>query len=255
MKSEAVGGIAGFVGRRIGRVLSDRARRPVVEGVHAVRGLSGPVVRAFVDGFLAERIVTATWPSIAVLVAVISIHGLSLVTMSGEPARVLIGLVVFAALGFSAYGVLRGALVMLPHARVWFVARLAPVPHARLLLFQWLRGQINEALARPEAADFTEGVVAAALAEFQQTHRLGANELAFVLADDLAPVLVRHLLRRLVVLLGPLVGAFLYYRLAIYPDIIARYTTIGPWGIAAYPFAAAADILLQTHWRALLQGS
>jgi hypothetical protein len=253
MMGETASGLAGYLGRRLGRLLSDQVQQPVIDGVHTIRGLSSVVSRAFLDAFLAEKIVAATWPSVTVLGAVASIHALSLFAVQAEAARVLIGMVVLAALGFSAYGIIIGGQVMLPHVRVWLVARLSPVRHARWLIFQWVRSEYSKIMETPDKGDFKQDILASAIVEFQRAQRLGANDVAFLLANDLAPVLVRHVLFRSAVLLGPLILAFLYYRLSIYPDIIARYTTIGPWRIALYPLAAAVDAVLQTHLRALLQ--
>lgn len=211
-------------------------------------------MRSVVDAFLADRIATATWPSLVVLSAIVSVHFLTLLAFSPEHDRILVGLVVLGAFAWSAYGLTKGVRAAWPHARLWFVTLLPPLRHVRLLIFQFVRDQHMAITTIRAGNGFKTDVVKAALEQFQDRNRIGPEQVAFKLADELAPLLIRHLLQRTAVLIGPMVCAFAYYRMVVYPDIIARYTTIGPWSIAIYPFAALADGLLGTHIRSALQG-
>jgi hypothetical protein len=249
MKPKTVEGFAGFIGRQIGSVVADQVSSPVTDVVHSIRGLSGPILRAFIDAFLAEKIATSTWPSLAVLAAVVVIHFVSLAAFSHEQDRILVGLIVLAAYVWSAFGMVKGFNASLPHIRLWLVTRLSPTRQARLLIFQWVREKYTEVVSRKAAADFKQDVVASALMYVQQANKVGPNEIAFLLADHLAPVLVRHVIRRTLILVLPIFGALLYYRRVLYPDIIAKYTDIGPWRLALYPLAAAADGVFGTHLR------
>ena len=254
MKNKIVNRFARLIGRRLSRLLSHKVSNDVTGLVHEARGLSEPLSRALLDSFLTDRIVTATWPSVVVLAAVVSIHFLSMFALSAEHDRVLAGMVVLLALIWSIYGTVQGVRALGPHIRLWFVTRLSPIKQARLLIFQQIRLLHTSLTTMKEGAGFTQDIAAAAVAHFQNANGVGPNQMAFMLADHLAPVLVRHLLRRGAFLILPLAGAFFYYRLVLYPVIIARHTDIGPWSIALYPLAALADVIAGTHLRATLQG-
>jgi hypothetical protein len=249
MKPKTVDGFAGFIGRQIGRVLADRFSSPLTDGVHSIRGLSGPILRAFIDAFLAEKIATSTWPSLAVLAAIVVIHFVSLTAFSHEQDRILVGLIVLAAYVWSAFGMVKGFNASLPHIRLWLVTRLSPTRQARLLIFQWVREKYSEVVSRRATADFEQNLVASVLMQVQQAKRVGPDDIAFMLAEHLAPVLIRHVIRRALILVLPIVAALIYYRRVLYPDIIAKYTDNGPWRLALYPLAAAADGVIGTHLR------
>ena len=254
MRTRIINRFGSLIGRRLSRVLSRTVSNDVTGLVHEARGLSEPLSRALLDSFLTDRIVTATWPSVVVLAAVVSIHFLSMFALSAEYDRILAGLVVLLALVWSIYGTVQGVRALGPHVRLWFVTRLSPIKQARLLIFQQIRLLHTNLTAVKEGVGFTQNIAAAAVEHFQHANGVGPNQVAFMLADHLAPVLVRHLLRRGAFLIMPLAGAFLYYRMVLYPGIIARHTDIGPWNVALYPLAALADALAGTHLRATLQG-
>ncbi len=88
--------------------------------------------------------------------------------------------------------------------------------------------------------------------EFQTATDLEPDELAFRFADRLADSAIRHLIKRLFLLMAPFFGAFLYYRIIIYPQVIHRYASIGSFMIAFYPFAALSDATFGTHLRLFL---
>ena len=253
MRSKKVGEIEGRLGGLLGSLLSNQVSNDLAITSHEAIRLSGPFLRALVDAFLADKIVTATWPSVAMLGAVVSVHFLTLLAFSPELDRILVGIVVLASLCWSVYGLTKGAKAAWPYVRLWFVTLLPPARYARLLIFQYVREQYAAITTMKAGEGFKTDVLKAAWEQFQNENRVEPEQVAFRLADHLAPVLVRHLLQRTAALVGPVLCAFVYYRLVIYLDIIARYTTIGPWSIAIYPLAALADGLMDTHLRTALQ--
>jgi hypothetical protein len=252
MGRSRVGGLAGIVGRAVSGLISDHLGHAVPQAFRETSRVSEPLLRSVVDAFLADKIATVTWPSVVVLGAIFSVHLLTLFAFSPETDRILVGLVVLAAFAWSAYGLTRGIQAFWPYARLWFVTLLPPMMHVRLLIFQFVREQ-HAAITAIEAGNgFKTDIMKAALEHFQDRNRLGPDLVAFKFANELAPVLIRHLLQRTAVLIGPMVCAFGYYRLVLYPDVIARFTTIGPWSISIYPVATLVDGVLGTHFRSAL---
>jgi hypothetical protein len=240
------------IGRRVGELVASQVKSDVTKSHESLRRLSGPLLCAVVDAFLADRIVLATWPSILVLVAVVSIHVVGLLGLSQEGIRILVGAIIFAALAWSAYALAKGAVKIWPYLCQWYVTLLSPTLHARLMLFHYIRRQHHTLTDMTVGAGFKTDMFGAALREFQDSQQIGPDRLAFGLAEHLAPVLVRHLLRRAVVLVLPVALALGYYRYSVYPDVVARYTSVGPWGVAVYPLAAAIDTVVGTHLRAFI---
>jgi hypothetical protein len=213
MGSNRVGGVAGMFGRALGGFISDQVNHTMVNMLRGTSRLSEPIMRSVVDAFVADSIATATWPSVVVLGGILSVHFLTLLAFSPEHDRMLVGLVVFAAFAWSVYGLTTGVKAAWPHVRLWFVTLLPPVRHVRLVLFQVLREQ-HTAITAIQAGDgFTTDIAKAALQQFQDSNGMGPEQIAFKFANELAPVLIRHLLQRTVVLVGPVVCAFFYYRL------------------------------------------
>jgi hypothetical protein len=91
-----------------------------------------------------------------------------------------------------------------------------------------------------------------ALKEFQTSSDLEPDELAFRFSDRLADTAMRHLIKRFSLLIAPFFGAFLYYRMIIYPQVIHKYASIGSFPITLYPFAALCDEVFGTHFRHFL---
>jgi hypothetical protein len=252
---DALGSLAGLIGRSLGRGISGRLHGEAADVTRYVRRFSGPLARAFVDAFVAERIATATWPSAVVLTAIIIAHLIATVAPDPERDRFTVGCIVLAAAFWSGYAVVKGALVALPHCRLWLVTQLSPVRHARLLIFQ---------LVQEVCAEFTPGLsgtgvratfIAELLEGFQENNRLQPRTLAFEIAEDLARVVVLHIAKRLVMLVVPVAAAVCYYRFVVYPDMIANYTSMGPWSVALYPLAALCDLITGTKIRWALQGT
>ncbi|MCQ4161147.1 hypothetical protein NON00_14575 [Roseomonas sp. GC11] len=244
-------GAAGAAGRQLGEWAAARWGAPIREAFESGKGLSGPLARALLDGAVVEQVVGAVWPSFAVLAALLGLHALAVWLGAPELERVATGLVVLGALGWTVYGVVAGARVAAPHLRLWAVTRLSPVAQARLVLFRLIRAEHERARALLPGDGMAGTLLRAALDEMERRLDLSPGRAAFALADHLAPVLLRHLLGRLGLLVAPVAGALLYYRFAIYPGLLSA-TGMGPWSIALYPGAAALDAALGTEWRAML---
>lgn len=251
MLDGAIAGAAGAAGRQLGEWLAARWGGSLREGFENGKGLTGPLARALLDTVVVDQIVGTIWPSFALLAALLGLHAVAMGFASAETERICTGLVVAAALGWTAYGVVAAARIAVPQLRFWLVTRLAPVAQTRLLLFQMIRDQhrqLRDALPRDS---FGAQLLQEALATVERRLGLTPDRAAYALADHLAPILLGHLLGRVALLATPVAGALLYYRLAIYPGLLS-FTGAGPWSIAIYPFAALADAIAGTEWRALL---
>lgn len=238
-----------WLGRRLGHLgflaAGDQVRPAVAEALK----LGRPTVRALVDSFIVDRLAGAIWPSMALLGAVLGLHALGVVTGSMEAERILTGLAILAALAWSAHALVSGARAVAPHLRLWLVTRLSPQAHVRLLVFGYARDRLKNAQNSVDAAG---PLWAAAARELQQRVALDPERLAFRLTDELAPHVVRQLSLRLAQIVAPVVCAVLYYRLVIYPDLVAAGTGAGPWVLALYPFAALVDVVAGTTMRGAL---
>ncbi|MFC4167979.1 hypothetical protein [Teichococcus aestuarii] len=243
---------AGFAGRQLGEWVAGRWGTPLREAFEDGKGLSGPLARALLDAAVVEQVVGVIWPSFALLAALLGLHATAVwLEAPVELERIATGLIVLAALGWTAYGVGMAAHFSAPHLRFWWVTRLPPGRQARLILFHLIRDQHHRLRAALPGGGFTATLLREALATLERRLGLSPDHAAFALADHLAPMLLRHLLERVALLVLPVAAALLYYRFAIYPGLLA-YTGAGAWTVALYPLAALTDAVLSTDWRAAL---
>ena len=248
MTKRSVGGAGSQIGRRLGSWLSSTWGRDIDGVLRTGRKMSGPLVRALLDNFVADKLVASIWPPLATLAALLAIP----VAAKGETEKALIGLVILFAIGWSVYGTVAGSIAAWPHVRQWLVTRLGPVHHTRLMLFHLIRSYHEAFLAGAKGEGFVGEIIEASIAAVQSERNLSATRVAFAFADHLAPVIVRHLGVRLMLIVTPVVVALVYYRFEIYPNVILRDTHLRPWSIALYPIALVIDLAAGTHWRAAL---
>lgn len=241
---------AAFLGRQLGEWAADKWGRQANLAFDKGKGLTGPLGRAIVDTFVTDRLVGAVWPSAVVLAVIVGLHGATVAIKSPEAERVLVGLVVLLALAWSAYGIVQGSRVGWLYVRVWLVTGLPASALVRMLLFQELRARHRSWQSELSDESFGAVVVKEAICTIQARLGPAPERTAFMIADHLAPIVVRHLAARLAMVLLPVIGALLYYRFAIYPDIIQRGTGGGPWSIVLYPLAASADLVFGSELRA-----
>ncbi|WP_419897858.1 hypothetical protein [Roseomonas sp. USHLN139] len=245
------GAAAAAAGRQLGDWLAARWGGQLKDAFENGKGLTGPLARALLDTVVVDQVVGALWPSFALLAALLLLHGGTVALGLPEVERICTGLVVFAALAWTAYGLVAAARLAWPQLRFWLVTRLPPVAQTRLLLFQLIRAQHRELRDELPREGFGAQVLQETLLVLERRLGLTPDRAAYALADHLAPILLGHLLGRIFLLAAPVAGALLYYRLAIYPGLLA-FTGAGPWSIAVYPFAALVDAVADTGLRTLL---
>ncbi|MGE0716628.1 MAG: hypothetical protein AB7P02_14395 [Alphaproteobacteria bacterium] len=242
-------GAAETAGRMVGGWVAGRwgpdIRRLFDEGKRS----SGALAGALVDTLVLEGLSGAIWPSVAAVMALLALHAAAAVVAVPEAERILVGLVALATILWSAWGIASAVRFALPHVRLWAVTCLPPVRHARLVLFTEIRERHRRLLADLADGSLGSAALLAAIETVQGRLGLTPERAAYALADHLAPVLIRHLAERLLLLVAPVAAALLYYRLVLYPDVIGRSLGVGPWTVALYPFAALADLALGTGLR------
>jgi hypothetical protein len=252
----AAGMAYAFLGRRIGGWVAARWGRDLAAALDVGKERIAPLARALVDTFVLDWLSAAVWPSVATLLVLLGAHAaVESIGMPREAERIVVGAVVLLALAWSAVGLATGAVVSWPHLRFWAMTGLGPVRHVRLLIFLVLREQQRRLGLGQEAGGFAARTAAAAFEALQRELRLSPDRAAYVVADHLAPLMLRHLLGRAALVLAPVVAALAYYRLALYPSLVLAGAGAGPWAMALYPLAALADWLAGTHLRAVLAGT
>jgi hypothetical protein len=247
-KGAGAGGAGAQIGRRLGSWLSSTWGSDLEGMLRTGRHMSGALARALLDHFVANKLAASIWPPLATLALLLAIPALA----PGETRKALIGLVILFAIGWSVFGTIAGSIAAWPHVRLWLVTRLGPVHHTRLVLFSIIRSYHEAFLAGTKGDGFIGEIIEASIAAVQKERNLSATRVAFAFADHLAPILVRHLCLRLVLIVAPVVAALLYYRFYIYPNVIQHGTHLRPWSIALYPIALAIDFVAGTHLRAAL---
>lgn len=245
-------GMATLLGRQLGEWIADHWGQETRATLDEGKRLTGPLARALLDTFVVDRLVGAVWPSAVILAVILCLHATSTIVQSLEAERILTGLAVLMALIWSVYGIVEGARIAWPHLRLWMVTRLPPTAHVRMLLFCELCERCRSWQAGLSEQGFRAVATKEAFSILQVRLKLTPERVAFMIADHLAPILVRHLTARLAMVLLPVVGALLYYRFAIYPDVIQQGTGGGPWSIVLYPFAALADAVVGSSLRSAL---
>jgi hypothetical protein len=244
--------IPSALGRRAGEWIAKRWGGGITDAFESGKAFTGPLGRALVDAFIVERLTGAFWPPLVMLVSVFAIHLAASIVDTPEAERVLLGAAIASVFVWSGYEIALAAHAVWPHLRFWAGTRLSPVHHARLMLFHEVRAAYHGWEETLFDSSFTADVLRATLAAVQARLKLTADHAAFAIADHLAPILVRHLAARLGLIITPFVIGFLYYRFAIYPDIVQRNVGVGPWSVALYPFAALVDIVAGTELRLAL---
>ncbi len=239
--------VGSWTGDWIARRWGGRLKSLFNDGV----GLGGTFARAVVDGYVVDRLIGATWPSLGVLAFVLALHAFSTMFGSVELERIATGLAVLCALAWSGWAVVQGGRGLAPHLRLWLVTRLPLQAHVRLQLFQLIRTRHRQ--MRHQVDEVGEPL-RSLFDTLQQRLCLTPDHAAFQLASHLAPIVIRHVANRLAMIVLPVLGALLYYRFAIYPDLIQSGTGIGPWAITMYPFAALADGVFGTSLRGMVSG-
>jgi hypothetical protein len=143
--------------------------------------------------------------------------------LAPEPERIVVGCLVLGAVAWGGWSIVVSAPQAWPWIGLWFTTRLGPVRFARLVLFCEIRDRHARLVAAANDPESGSALFGAAINAIQEKLDLGPDQLAFAVADNLAPVLVSHLLRRLLLVVLPLAAAIVYYRLAVYPVLVRHF--------------------------------
>jgi hypothetical protein len=208
---------------------------------------------AEVDAVVQTRVQGILIPSLVVAVLFAAVEVAAAMIGDAETLRVAVTSIVLAAGVYGVWTLATGIIDVLPIAAVWISTRLTPRGLARLFLYQLILSRLQEAFTNAEGRSSTAGQIARYALKF--SGRPSSWEgLAFRLADQIAPRMVRHAALRVVMVLVPVALAWAYYRFQIFPDIIRSQTGLGIWSAFAYPGAALIDLIAGTSLRAGLIG-
>lgn len=208
---------------------------------------------AEVDAVIQTRVQGILIPSLVVAVLFGAVELAAVLIGDAETLRIAVTTIVLAAGIYGVWALATGIIDVLPILAVWLSTRVSPHKLARLFLYRLILTRFKEAFTNAEGRSSTAGQIARYALKF--SGRASSWEgLAFRLADQISPRLVRHAALQIVIVLIPVLAAWGYYRFQIFPDIIRSQTGLGLWGAFLYPGAALIDLVAGTSLRAGLIG-
>jgi hypothetical protein len=203
------------------------------------------VIQTRVQGILIPSLVVAALFAVAELAAAF--------IGDVETLRIAVSSIVLAAGLYGFWAVTAGIIEVMPIIAVWLTTGVTPHKLARLFLYQLILARLREAFTNAEGRPSTAGQIARYALKF--SGRPSSWEgLAFRLADQIAPRMVRHAILRVILVIIPVSAAWAYYRFQIFPDILRSQTGLGFWSAFLYPGAALIDLVAGTSLRASLLG-
>ena len=209
---------------------------------------------AEVDAVIQTRVRGILIPSfvVAVLFAVAETSA----AFIGDPEmlRLAVTCILLAAGLYGTWALATGIVEILPVLAVWSVTRGGPHKLARLLLYQLILNRLRSAVSNAEGKPSIGGRLASYALKFSG-RASSWEELAFRLADQIAPRMVQHGMTQTLMVIVPAAAAWAYYRFQIFPDIILSQTGLGFWSAFLYPVAALTDAIAGTEMRAALLGN
>ena len=208
---------------------------------------------AEVDAVIQTRVQGILIPSLVVAILFAAVELAAIVIGDAETLRIAVTSIVLAAGVYGVWALATSTVEVLPIVAVWLSTRLTPHKLARLFLYQLILSRFQEAFTNAEGRSSAAGQIARYAFKF--SGRASSWEgLAFRLADQIAPRMVRHAALQIVIVLIPVAAAWAYYRFQIFPDIIRSQTGLGIWSAFLYPGAALIDLVAGTSLRASLIG-
>lgn len=203
---------------------------------------------AEVDAVIQTRVQGILIPSLIVGLLFVVAELAAALIGDPETLRLAVTSIVLAAGLYGSWALATGIVEILPVLTVWAATRVSPHKLARLLLYQLILTRLRDAFTNAEGRASTAGHIARYALKF--TGRPSSWEgLAFRLADQIAPRMVRHGALRVLMVIVPVAAAWAYYRFQIFPDIIRSETGLGFWGAFVYPLAALIDAVAGTDLR------
>lgn len=229
----------------------DQLRRGLQETLAAGESVAERLALAEVDAVIQQRVRAIIIPSAVVATLFALIELFAAIIGDPETLRLAVTTVLLAAGLYGSWAVATGLVAALPVLAVWWATRVGPHRLAQLMLYELILRKLRETFTSGDQKPSTAGHIARYALKF--SGRPSSWEgLAFQLADRIAPRILRHALIQSVIVLLPLLAAWAYYRLQIFPDIIRAETGLGFWSAFAYPVAAIIDAVAGTDFRSNL---
>lgn len=231
----------------------DKLRTGLRNAVSAGEGLAERVALAEVDAAIQTRVQGILIPTfvVALLFAVAQIA--AAVIGDPETLRLATTSIVLAAGLYGVWTLMGSMGAALPVVAVWWAAPTTPHNLARLMLYELILTKLRQTFTSEEGRATTAGHVVRVALKFSGGPS-SWESYAMHLADRIAPRMVRHGLLRAAMVVVPVLVAWGYYRLKIFPDIIHTQTGLGVWSAFLYPGAALVDAVAGTHLRQALLG-
>lgn len=229
----------------------EKLRDALGGALRAGEGVAERVALAEVDAAIQTRVQGIIIPTavVALLFAAAELAAASIGDQ--ETLRLAITSIVLAAWLYGMWALIEGLFKTLPLAVVWWSARVGPHKLAQLFLYQLIISKFRQVFAGPDGkASLTSHVMRYAL-QFSGGPASWEGY-ALQLASRIAPRMVAHAYLRAAMVMSPVVAAWAYYRIKIFPDLIMAKTGLGMWSAFLYPLAALADAVAGTSWRAAL---
>lgn len=170
-----------------------------------------------------------------------------------ETMRLVVTSIILLAGLYGTWALVRGIISIMPVLTVWSAVRVGPRKLARLFLYQLIVTRLHSTFNTERGKPSVAGRLARYALKF--SGRPSSWEgLAFRLANQIAPRMVRHALTQTLLVLAPASAAWAYYRFKIFPEIIDKDVGLNFWSAFAYPIAALIDVLFGTELRSFLTG-
>ncbi len=229
----------------------EQLREGLKDAVKAGEGIAERLALAEVDAVIQTRVQGILIPSIVVAVLFACAELAAAFIGDEETLRIAVTTIVLAAGIYGTWALAVGIIEVLPVMAVWASTRVSPHKLARLFLYQLILDALNRAFTNAEGRPSTVSHIARYALKFSGGPA-SWESYAYRLADQIAPRMVAHAVLRVALVILPVLAAWAYYRLKIFPDLIRAQTGLGFLEAFLYPFAALCDAIAGTEFRALL---
>jgi hypothetical protein len=229
----------------------EQLREGLKDALKAGEGIAERLALAEVDAVIQTRVQGIVIPSIVVALLFACAELAAAFIGDEETLRVAVTSIVLAAGIYGTWALAVGIVEVLPVLAVWASTRVGPHKLARLFLYQLILDALNRAFTNAEGRPSTASHIARYALKFSGGPSTWESY-AYRLADQIAPRMVAHAVLRVALVILPVLAAWAYYRLKIFPDLIKAQTGLGFLEAFLYPFAALCDAIAGTGLRALL---
>lgn len=171
----------------------------------------------------------------------------------GDPEimRVVVTSILLAAGLYGSWALATGIIGMLPVLSVWAATRVGPRKLATLFLYELIVTRLQKAFNTSQGTPSVAGRLARYALRFSG-RPTSWEGLAFRLADQIAPRMIRHTLMQTMLVLAPASAAWAYYRFKIVPEIVREDIGLTFWSAFFYPVATLIDAIFGTGLRVML---